>query len=188
MEAKMSENYVRIYENVFSDELCDRLVAKYEEHKKHEERVSGGGGMRFSQINFTEAGWEEEQSELVKIYVEQAKRYAKDVGITTEWPMKYALEDIRLKKYYSNDLDEFPLHVDVGDNRNCTRFLVFFVYLDDNAGGQTTFPKLGIESKCKKGNMVMFPTMWTHIHAGKKPLLKPKYMCGSYLHYVSKDL
>ena len=131
---------------------------------------------------------EEEQNELVHIYVEQAKRYAKDVGITSEWPLKYALEDIRLKKYYPNDLDQFPPHVDVGDNRNCTRFLVFFVYLNDNEGGKTTFPKLGIESPCKKGNMVMFPPMWTHLHAATKPIAKPKYMCGSYLHYVSKDL
>ena len=40
MEAKMSENYVRIYENVFSDELCDRLVAKFEENKDNHQRVT----------------------------------------------------------------------------------------------------------------------------------------------------
>ena len=184
----MSENYVRIYENVFSDELCDRLIAKYEENKEQNEKRISGQGLHFSQVNFAQAGWKDEQEELVKIYIEQTKRYAKDVGITTEWPLKYALEDIRLKKYYPNDLDEFKDHVDVDDNKSSTRFLVFFVYLNDNEGGQTTFPKLGIESPCKKGNMLMFPSMWTHIHNAKKPIIKPKYMCGSYLHYVSKDL
>ena len=49
------------------------------------------------------------------------------------------LEDIRMKKYNPNDHDEFQAHVDVGDNRNCTRFLVFFVYLDDNEKGGITF-------------------------------------------------
>ena len=186
MEAKMSETYVRIYDNVFSDELCDRLVAKFEQNKDNHQRVTAHK-LGFTQLNFREAGWEEEQNELVQIYVEQAKRYAKDVGVTSEWPMKYALEDIRLKKYFPNDLDEFGNHVDVDDNKSSTRFLVFFVYLDDNAGGATVFPKLGINSPCRKGSMLMFPPLWTHLHAGQKPVIKPKYMCGSYLHYVSKD-
>jgi len=182
----MSENYVRIYENVFSDDLCDRLVKKFEEDKEHHQRVNAHK-LSFTQLNFREAGWEKEQDELVNIYVEQTKRYAKDVGITSEWPMKYALEDIRLKKYFPNDKDEFGDHVDVDDNKSSTRFLVFFVYLDDNVAGATTFPKLDIQSKCKKGNMLIFPPMWTHLHNARKPLIKPKYMCGSYLHYVSKD-
>ena len=41
-----------------------------------------------------------------------------------------------------------------------------------------------IISKCKKGNVLVFPPMWTHPHSGEKPLNKPKYIIGSYLHYV----
>ena len=102
--------------------------------------------------------------------------------------MKYALEDIRMKKYLPNDHDEFQAHVDVGDNRNCTRFLVFFVYLTDNEKGGTTFPKLKHSVECKKGSMLMFPPMWTHVHAGEKPKDKAKYMVGSYLHYVGSEV
>ena len=102
--------------------------------------------------------------------------------------MKYALEDIRMKKYLPNDHDEFQAHVDVGDNRNCTRFLVFFVYLTDNEKGGTTFPKLKHSVECKKGSMLMFPPMWTHVHVQGKPKDKAKYMVGSYLHYVGSEV
>ena len=50
------------------------------------------------------------------------------------------------------------------------------------------FPKLKHEVKCKKGTMLMFPPMWTHLHAGLKPIDKPKYIVGSYLHYVGSDI
>ena len=182
------DNLIRVFPNAFSDEFCDKLIKKFEEAAtKNKERYSNTG-VNFTQLNFREAGWEQEQSEMVHIFVEHAKKYAKSVGITNEWPMNYALEDIRMKKYTANDHDEFQAHVDVGDNRNCTRFLVFFVYLDDNEKGGTTFPKLKHSVECKKGSMLMFPPMWTHVHAGEKPKDKAKYMVGSYLHYVGANL
>ena len=182
------DNLIRVFPNAFSDEFCDKLIAKFEEAATKDKERYSNTGVNFTQLNFREAGWEQEQSEMVHIFVEHAKKYAKSVGITNEWPMKYALEDIRMKKYNANDHDEFQAHVDVGDNRNCTRFLVFFVYLDDNEKGGTTFPKLKHSVECKKGSMLMFPPMWTHLHAGEKPKDKAKYMVGSYLHYVGANL
>ena len=182
------DNLIRVFPNAFSDEFCDKLIAKFEEAATKDKERYSNTGVNFTQLNFREAGWEQEQSEMVHVFVEHAKKYAKSVGITNEWPMKYALEDIRMKKYNANDHDEFQAHVDVGDNRNCTRFLVFFVYLDDNEKGGTTFPKLKHSVECKKGSMLMFPPMWTHVHAGEKPKDKAKYMVGSYLHYVGADL
>ena len=178
------DNLIRVFPNAFSPEFCDALVKKFEDEKTSNKERYSNTNVNFTQLNFREAGWEKEQSEMVHTFVEHAKKYAKSVGITNEWPMKYALEDIRLKKYNANDHDEFGPHVDVGDNRNCTRFLVFFVYLDDNEKGGTTFPKLNFQAKCKKGDMLMFPPMWTHLHAGEKPIDKPKYILGSYLLYV----
>jgi hypothetical protein len=58
------------------------------------------------------------------------------------------------------------------------------MYLNDNIGGHTYFPSMDIEIECKKGSCVMFPPMWTHIHAGARPIIAPKYIIGSYLQYV----
>jgi len=64
------------------------------------------------------------------------------------------------------------------------RFLVFFIYLDDNERGETNFPQLGLASPCKQGSLLMFPPLWPWVHAGMKPVKKSKYMIGSYLHYT----
>jgi len=100
------------------------------------------------------------------------------------WPNKYSLEGLRMKKYLPNDKDEFRPHVDVNNYENARRFLVFFLYLDDNVGGMTTFPLMNKGSPCKKGSLLMFPPMWPWLHAGQKPIDTPKYIVGSYLHYV----
>jgi len=30
----------------------------------------------------------------------------------------------------------------------------------------------------------MFPPLWTHPHAGLKPISNAKYIIGGYLHYI----
>ena len=70
------------------------------------------------------------------------------------------------------------------DVESAKRFLVFFIYLDDNERGETNFPQLGLASPCRQGSMLMFPPLWTHKHIGHKPIEKPKYIIGSYLHYI----
>ena len=43
----------------------------------------------------------------------------------------------------------------------------------------------GEKIKPKAGRMCMFPPMWTHLHSGNVVMgTKPKYIIGSYLHYV----
>ena len=87
----------------------------------------------------------------------------------------------------SDGYDQFGPHVDVIDKNTSTRFLVFFVYLDDNISGGTHFDRINLTSPCKKGSMLIFPPLWTHLHSGLKPIDKPKYIVGSYLHYVAHD-
>ena len=100
------------------------------------------------------------------------------------FPQKYSFEMIRLKRYLPNGVDEFAPHVDVGNLDSARRFLVAFLYLDDNEAGHTTFPQWDIAVKPETGRMLIFPPMWTHLHAGTKPIGKPKYIVGLYLHYV----
>ena len=89
-----------------------------------------------------------------------------------------------------NEKDNFPPHVDVTGTDNNSRFLVMFLYLSNNEKGQTVFlrqrptknyPTL---SPCKRGNVLIFPPMWPWLHYGNFAVETPKYMVGSYLHYV----
>jgi len=94
------------------------------------------------------------------------------------------LEQMRFKKYEPNDLDEFKEHVDVGNYETARRFLVFFLYLNDNEEGWTSFSNYDMKVQPKTGKLLMFPPTWTYLHAGHKPIKTPKYILGSYLHYT----
>ena len=100
------------------------------------------------------------------------------------FPPKYGIEPFKMKKYEANGIDEFGWHVDVNTTDSMRRWLAFFCYLSDNDEGLTSFPYQKVSTDCKKGTIVMFPPMWPWLHQGAKPVDKPKYFLGSYLHYV----
>ena len=118
----------------------------------------------------------------LRVHVE---RYRKDCNIKVkQWPDKFGFEQIRFKRYLPNDKDEFKEHVDVGDYDSARRFLVFFLYLNNNFDGRTSFSEYDMEVWPKAGRLLMFPPTWTYLHTGHKPKLESKYIIGSYLHYV----
>jgi hypothetical protein len=181
------ENYIRKYDNVVDDKFCDNLIQQFDSCPEQYEKQSQGE-MSFTQIHLlANPVWETEVAYLVDVFKDSIKRYRKDCNIgydTNIWPQKYGFEGPRLKRYLPDGVDQFGNHVDVADHESARRFLVFFLYLDDNDGGATTFPDYGFTSPCKKGSLLMFPPLWPWMHAGKKPIDKPKYILGSYLNYV----
>jgi len=62
--------------------------------------------------------------------------------------------------------------------------IVFFLYLNNNFDGRTSFSEYDMQVYPSAGRLLMFPPTWTYLHAGFKPKLEPKYIIGSYLHYV----
>tara|TARA_B100001123_G_C15269415_1_gene1009713 strand:+ start:209 stop:778 length:570 start_codon:yes stop_codon:yes gene_type:complete len=184
------DNLIRIYDNVIPFDVCDSLIEKFEQNQSQHE-VQHSSAYDFTQIdfalNFKE--WGPEMQLLLNLLFPCVEKYKKE--ISPIWPTKYGFESPRMKKYLPNGTDEFRTHVDINDDKNSVRFLVFFVYLCDNEGGQTIINPIGgeeVNSPCKKGSVLMFPPMWTHPHSGKKPIDKPKYIVGSYLHYVGQNL
>lgn len=180
------DNYVQICENVIDTDFCKRVIDKFEDNV-HQHDVQIQNNFSFTQINIMDSRWNNWVEEIdityntlmkyVSLYKEQYQ---------PSWPEKYGFESIRIKRYMPNCDDRFGLHVDVNNYSSARRFLVFFIYLDNNAEGQTII-KFGddlVISNCIQGNMLVFPPFWTHPHSGEIPVDKPKYIIGSYLHYV----
>ncbi len=144
--------------------------------------------MSYTQIDLGKhKNWKPENNIIFRRLLECVGNYANECNITPQmWPEKYRYESIRIKKYLPNDIDGFPDHVDVNKYENARRFLVFFAYLDNNKRGATHVkPKNDMFiSDCKQGSVLVFPPLWPWIHEGRKPVEKPKYIIGSYLHYV----
>jgi hypothetical protein len=179
-------NFIQTYENVVSEEFSKQLIAMFEENTQQHEEISLDEHRSFTQITIhNHPEWAPFSDKLQETFFEYISKYMDDCKITERmFPQEFAFEQFRMKRYMPNDVDEFQAHVDVGNHETARRFLVFFLYLDDNKEGHTTFPQWGVSVQPAVGRMVMFPPMWTHLHAGIKPVEKPKYIIGSYLHYV----
>jgi len=183
----MTNNYISIYDNALDKKYCDHLIKKFELHKEHQKKIQSNT-YSFTEINMNQHNdWKDYIKVLMtQLYKKYIEKYVKDnnINLNQQWPEKYAFEEIRFKKYEVNNTDQFKEHVDVKDYDTTKRFLVFFLYLNDNEGGETTFPDYDIKVQPKAGRMLMFPPNWTHKHKANKPINQPKYILGSYLHYA----
>ena len=180
------KKYIKVYDNVLPEYQCNALIEKFEANKDQHVSNDLDGHRHFTEINLNHhKDWETFAMGLygnLKPYVD---RYKKDCDIKEkQWPEKYGWEQIRFKRYLPNNKDEFKSHVDVGDHASARRFLVFFLYLNDNFGGQTSFEEYDKVVQPKTGRLLMFPPTWTYLHTGHKPIETPKYIIGSYLHYL----
>jgi len=180
------KKYIKVYDDVISKDICNELIQKFEVSTDQQTRTELDNHRYFTEININQhKDWEGFTQGLyaqLKPYIE---RYKSDCKIQfNQWPDKFGFEQIRFKKYNADGKDEFRSHVDVGDYASARRFLVFFLYLDDNEQGHTGFDEYDMKVQPKAGRLLMFPPLWTYLHTAYKPVNKPKYIIGSYLHYI----
>ena len=186
-QLSLKNKYIKTYDNVLTKDQCQHLIDKFEDSASQQVKTILDDHMSFTEINISmHNGWQEYSDILFPKFRELVDKYTKDVKIDDikQWPEKYGFEQIRFKKYEPNGEDEFKTHVDVTNYNSARRFLVFFMYLNNNDGGETTFPDYDIKIKPEAGKVLMFPPLWPFKHAGEKPINQPKYIIGSYLHYV----
>lgn len=185
-------NYVTYYDNAMPADMCDEIVRRFERNESQQENTILPEHRSFKEINITnQEGWKDIQDKFLDLMQFNLGKYMTEFAIDQKaWPEQVGYEMIRIKRYMPNGVDEFRYHVDVQDYATARRFLVFFFYLNDvEEGGETAFQvnrNTVIETKVKpvKGRVLIFPPLWTHPHIGMKPISGPKYIIGSYLHYV----
>ena len=185
----MMDNYIRVYDNVVSAAQCGHLIRMFESDTEHHEIQDCGSGATLTQINLLHSPdtiWKEEVSNLTNVIVSSVQQYKKDCDIKdNQWPAKFIFEPPKIKRYLPGGQEKFPPHVDVLDYRTARRFLVAFIYLDDNERGETIIETINdtFVSQCKRGSLLLFPPLWPWLHTGMPPIDTPKYIVGSYLHY-----
>ena len=87
---------------------------------------------------------------------------------------------------YKKNVGKYEYHNDFmfNDDINKPRLLTYLWYLNDvTEGGETEFWQQ-VKIKPKKGNLLLFPSNWTHPHSGLMPVSDDKYiitgwLCGS---------
>ena len=99
-------------------------------------------------------------------------------------PKNLYFEHFRVKRYKSEDADQFDTHVDVGSVSDECRYLSFMWYLNDVVdGGETEFAELDLKIQPEAGALIMFPPIWMFPHKGHLLNSGKKYLLSTYLLY-----
>lgn len=182
------KRYIKIYNNVLDKTICNEMIDLFDQNpKQHEEH--NNDVMNFKQINMhkNRDTWDKHIKILQMNFDLAIKQYRFECKIEDfQWPQKHGYEEFRIKRYEPNE-GIFNEHVDAIDLPSSKRFLVFFMYLNSGLtpeDGGTEFTELEVISPRTTGALLMFPPLWTYPHIGLQPTSTPKYIVGSYLHYV----
>ena len=180
------KKYIKVYDNVLPEEHCKTLIDKFELNEDQHVSTDLENHRHFTEININQhQDWKNMVDGLYTTLRPYVNKYKEDCDIKEkQWPEKYGWEQIRFKRYLPNNKDEFKEHVDVGDYASARRFLVFFLYLNDNYGGHTSFSEYDTVVQPKTCRLLMYPPTCTYLHTGHKPLKTSMYIIGSYLDYV----
>ena len=185
------ETCVRFYDQVLSKQECTSIINLFEDSKKIDSFNTGH--KEFTELDIDNLPvqdknkWTDIREKFIYIMREHMDKFMQDVKIEKHhFPPIIDMENIRIKKYTSNEKDQFANHVDVvrSSGPSSKRFLVFILYLSDvEEGGETYIPRFDIKCKPKAGRLLIFPPFWTHPHSGEKVIKGTKYTIMSYLHY-----
>ena len=203
MLANKLTDLIKVYDDYSTEEECNKIIEVFENHPSLHQRYERGGRPNFTQFNFTEyvdSGkcTQEEKDlhrDLTTVFMNAISLYQIDCSITDEMPPQWGIEQIRIKKYNPSSgccgqidekPDQFAEHVDVGDYNSARRYLAMFLYLNviEGGSGKTSFPYLNLKVDPIPGRILVFPPMWMYAHAGEPTYQNPKYIVGTYCHYL----
>ena len=199
---EFKDPFIRVYDNVLSDNFCDFIIKKFESKKELH---------NMGRVNFMTNDNEDLYKKLVlpkkttEIPIHRHTDIFKDEDSYINQQLnkyfeKYLLElsmptnnfqgiigfddsGYQIQKYEKNSgryyfHDDFKIFKEMEDNniqKLRFRTLTFLFYLNDiEDGGETLF--LDCKIKPKKGRLLFFPATWNYIHAGNIPKSDDKYI------------
>jgi len=175
-------DYVKVYDDALPVDYCNQLIQDFESHTR--KKYQDDDIKRFTEINIMQAGWN--YAPLIAAFQRYQHRYWDECGLDDRHIQPdFNWEEIRMKRYLPH-VDEFRPHVDTYNAASMRRFLVYFWYLNNvDDGGETEIYGLDrpIRVQPRQGRLIVFPTTWQYLHAGRIPRSGPKYIIGGYLHY-----
>jgi len=196
------ENFIRVYPQALSVEECDALVNDWDNFPRPLEDEpaffsSNDIAMRNdSQVQLDavfQADTQESQALKIKYYqiLEKAVTkgrddYLNDLGQLEMTPLE--LTGFKVQKYEASkgggyyvfhyERHGYSLHKD-----SIRRQLVWMVYLNDvpEGEGETEFLYQGLRLQPKRGDLVIWPSAFTHTHRGNPVYTTDKYIATGWM-------
>jgi len=185
-------SFINEYENLASDDYCDRMIAKFELLLKDSSVHMAYGSEQNGSKNRKD----------FQFYFDEKRNDTEDLATET-----HKILDIALAKY----MDEFPSfaiipcysrvikvqktppkggfhewHREHFLGEASHRILAWTIYLNDipEGEGETEFLEYGVKVQPKKGSVCFFPASWTHTHRGNAVYTKDKYIATGWYYQV----
>jgi predicted 2-oxoglutarate/Fe(II)-dependent dioxygenase YbiX len=164
------KDYIVVFENIVSDELCGRIIAEYKESVDWINTATGYGDknrdvrrcdiINISQDYIISKNREVRQDiddELFKCAAKAIKSYnEKFPTAKIEQDEGYSLLRYQEGEFYTQHTDSYKLHP---RSVSCT-----FALNDDYEGGEFAFFDREVTYKLKKGSALMFPSNFMYPH------------------------
>jgi len=191
------DNFIGIYDGVFSDKFCDDLVAHYEWCKANNktygrdcvESLKKDDALNINPTNFNEIAFTQENaggylSEFNdKFWNVCYKEYLNQYSVLAS----YANHTIYTYKIQRTDpAGGYHIwHCEDMTTAFSRRIGVYILYLNDvEEGGETEFLYLSKRVRPKKGRLVIFPPNYPWAHRGNPPLSGVKYIMTGWTEFT----
>lgn len=198
------ERYVYQNPNSISNEICDIIIAYFEEEEGRYKGVTSQGLNEDvkNTMDFVIPNQEEETKwtkiceiltcqlqENITEYMKSLKSHPNFLSDDYRFLYaKYLSEDNYQIQKYKKGEGKYVYHEDssIDWERQRYRVITFLWYLNDiEEGGETEI--LGdILVKPERGKLLLFPACWTFPHRGKMPISSDKYIITGWF-YVNRD-
>jgi len=176
------ENFIKIYDNVFSPEHCQKLIDCFKSnayvysHQKDKEILNPDYINKHNDSGRVDKSIFLGDVELGAIYSnefysamdESVNEYCNSFPILRE--SSFASYSIKIQETKQGE-GFHTWHCEKATWNTRNRLLVWSVYLNDiKSGGETEFLYQSLRIKPKQGTVVIWPSGFTHTHRGNPPL------------------
>ena len=190
------DNFLRVYDNALSDELCDEAILRINElierrkaDDKYKEEVRFDNDESRNDVSIFPNNFASCQNVKNGIRDSLEKHYLlyrKEYSIGTPFEEVYK-NNPKLQK--SSEGGGFcSWHSEQGPGGNASRFLVWMFYLNTvTKGGHTEFLYQDISFQPTKGQLLLWPASFTHTHRAAPDLKEDKYIATGWFHFPVKE-
>lgn len=187
MRPVYDENHIMVLDDVLSPELCDAIVAKYQEDPRKTDALSKtlynrpyreGKCLTISRHE----DWFDLDTQVFKAVQQATQIYAARHQIETDFrDIGYTVADFEPGRVTQE-------HIDHIHGQSVFRLITMVLYLNEpGEGGETYFVEQKQKVKPKKGRAVMFPPFYTHRHgslaASENRYILVTWMCSDPAKY-----
>ena len=170
---ELPKNQIFLFENILSDELCNKLIHTINSLATRECDYAEGNNVKCTQISIDEIEnsslKETIDSDIYKCIANIIEKLQSKYGIRCRGDTGYDLK--KIKGATRNHVDgTFPL-IDTYVEKNkaipnglLRNMSVIIALNSDYEGGEFCFPEQNTSIKLKKGQALTFPPYWTHPH------------------------